>query len=182
MPDTSIPQDPGEPTVDFTPLFDTGSVAVQSDPMRPLVAEPDPTVAPDSVPQSVLVDDESSDAIPEPAHPVAVPGEYQYLKRWKFVAVVTGVWLVAAAVGLGLFYWWFHSLDKTPPVFVLLMYLVFTTVSGLIIAMAQYRPLLSALSIAIMSAPFASTVAAAVLYGVYFCEQAARCLVGVIPY
>jgi hypothetical protein len=42
--------------------------------------------------------------------------------------------------------------------------------------------LISGLAIALMSAPFASTAAAAVLYGVYFCEHASRCLVGVIPY
>jgi hypothetical protein len=46
----------------------------------------------------------------------------------------------------------------------------------------QGKPLLSALGIAAMSAPFASTAAAAVLYGVYFCEHASRCLVGVLPY
>ena len=48
--------------------------------------------------------------------------------------------------------------------------------------MVAGKPLISALVIALMSAPFASTAAASVLYGVYFCEHASRCLVGVIPY
>jgi hypothetical protein len=48
--------------------------------------------------------------------------------------------------------------------------------------MVQDKPLVSALAIAVMSAPLASTAAAAVLYGVYFCERASRCLVGVLPY
>ena len=89
---------------------------------------------------------------------------------------------MAAAVGLGLYYWWFHSINKTPAVFIVLVYLVMCTVAALIAAMVQDKPLMSALAIALMSAPFASTAAAAVLYGVYFCDQASRCLVGFIPY
>ena len=111
-----------------------------------------------------------------------MPGAYQYVKRWTFVLVVAGVWVVAAASGLGLYYWWYQSLDKTPSIFVLLVYLVVCTVGGLLISMVQNKPLMSALAIAMMSAPLASTAAAAALYGVYFCEQASRCLVGVIPY
>jgi hypothetical protein len=41
---------------------------------------------------------------------------------------------------------------------------------------------MSAIGIALMSAPFASTAAAAVLYGFYFCEHASRCFAGVLPY
>jgi uncharacterized membrane protein len=40
-------------------------------------------------------------------------------------------------------------------------------VGSLLVAMVQNKPLLSALSIAVMSAPLASTAAAAVLYGAY---------------
>ena len=98
-------------------------------------------------------------AHPAPAHPVVVPGAYQYVKRWTFVLVVAGVWIVAAAIGLGLYYWWYHSVDKTPPVFVVLIYLVVCTVGGLLIAMVQNKPLMSALAIALMSAPLASTAA-----------------------
>ena len=96
--------------------------------------------------------------------------------------VVAAVWFVAAAIGLGLYYWWFNSINKTPAVFIVLVYLVMCIVAALIAAMVQDKPPMSALAIALMSAPFASTVAASVLYGVYFCEHASRCFVGVIPY
>jgi hypothetical protein len=146
----------GEPTQPFTPTF-TGEQLVidEAPPSQPLAA---------------------------PAQPVVVPGNYQYLKRWKFVLVVAAVWIVSAAIGLGLYYWWFHSLDKTPTVFVVLIYLVVCTVGSLITAIVQDRPLVSAVSIALMSAPFAAVGAAAVLHGIYFCDRAARCLVGLIPY
>ncbi|MBV8348538.1 MAG: hypothetical protein JOZ49_13710 [Mycolicibacterium sp.] len=39
------------------------------------------------------------------------------------------------------------------------------TVGGLLLAMVQNKPLVSATAIAVMSAPFASTAAAAALYG-----------------
>ncbi len=120
----------------------------------------------------------------EKAQPQAalVPDDRQYLKRWTFVLVVAGVWIVSAAIGLGLYYWWFQSIDKTPPVFVLLIFLVVVTVGSLIAAMVQEKPLMSAVSVALMSAPFAAVGAAAVLHGTYFCDHVARCLVGVIPY
>jgi hypothetical protein len=99
--------DAGVPTQPYTPTFDTGGFPSAADPVQPLVADPDP-----------------SEPIPELAQSVAVPGTYQSLKRWTFVLVVAGVWIVAAASGLGLYYWWFHSLDKTPPVFVVLIFLM----------------------------------------------------------
>jgi hypothetical protein len=40
----------------------------------------------------------------------------------------------------------------------------------------------SALAIALMSAPLAAVGAAAVLHGLYFCQHASRCFVGLIPY
>jgi hypothetical protein len=119
---------------------------------------------------------------PVPAQPAGVPTAYQYLKRWTFVLVVAGVWTVAAGAGLGLYHWWFHSISKTPPVFVVLIFLVVCTVGSLLAAMVDNKPLVSALAIALMSAPLAALGAAAVLYGLYFCERASRCLVGVIPY
>jgi hypothetical protein len=119
---------------------------------------------------------------PAAAPPVVVPSSYQYLKRWTFVLVVAGVWIVAAACGLGLYYWWFHSLDKTPPVFVVLIFLIFCSVGSLLTAMVNNKPLLSALAIAQMSAPLAAMGAAAVLHGLYFCDRVSRCLVGLIPY
>jgi hypothetical protein len=156
----------GEPTEPYTPTFHTGEIGLALDPLQPLAAEPEPVTGP----------------LPPPAPSIVVAGAYQYLRRWTFVLVVAGVWIVAALIGLGLYYWWYQSVDKTPPVFVVLVYLVVCSVASLLTAMVQDKPLVSALAIAVMSAPLASTAAAAVLYGVYFCERASRCLVGVIPY
>jgi hypothetical protein len=104
------------------------------------------------------------------------------LKRRTFLLVLAGVWAVAAVVGLALYLWWYHSVDKTPALFVVLVYLVTCTVVAVLTAMVQNKPLVSALSMAVMSAPFASTAAASVLYGIYFCDRASRCLIGLIPY
>jgi hypothetical protein len=129
------------------------------------------------------VDEAPSEPLPAPAaEPVVVPGQYQYLKRWKFVLVVAGVWVVAAAAGWGLYHWWYHSIDKTPAVFVVLVFLIACTVGGLLIAMVPNRPMASGLAIAVMSAPLAATAGAAVLHGMYFCDRVSRCLVGLIPY
>jgi hypothetical protein len=148
----------GEPTQPYTPTFGTGELPAQSGPV--LTEEPP---AP-------------------PAQPELVPGTFQYLKRWTFVLVVAGVWIVAAACGLGLYYWWFHSLDKTPPVFVVLVFVMICTVGSLLTAMVQNKPLVSALAIGLMSAPLAALGGAAVLHGLYFCDRVSRCLVGLIPY
>lgn len=117
-----------------------------------------------------------------PVQPVTVPGRYLYLKWWQLVLVLFGVWMVSAVVGLGLFYWWYHSIDKTATAFAVLVYVVACAVGGVMLAMAQGRALLSALSLAVMSGPFASVAAAAPLYGYYFCERTGHCLIGVIPY
>ncbi len=143
-----------EPTAPFTPTF-TGAMPALTD----------------ETPSEPLADGSEQ--------PVAAGA---YLKRWTFVLVVLTSWLVAAAVGLGLFYWWFNSINKTPAVFAVLVYLVMCIVAALIAATVPDRPLMAALGIALLSAPFASTAAAAVLYGVYFCDHASRCLIGVIPY
>ena len=156
----------GEPTEPYSPTFHTGEIGLALDPLQPLAADSEPETGP----------------LPVPAQSIVVAGAYQYLKRWTFVLVVAGVWIVAALIGLGLYHWWYQSVDKTLPVFVVLIYLVVCTVGSLLAAMVQNKPLISALAIAVMSAPLASTAAAAVLYGVYFCERASRCLVGVLPY
>jgi hypothetical protein len=156
----------GEATRPYVPIF-TGDFPAQPDPVRQQAAEPEPVVAAEA----------ASGPFSAPAQPVA----YQYLKRWTFVLVVAGVWIVAAAAGLGLYYWWFHSLDKTPSVFVVLIFLMVCGVGSLLTAMVN-KPVVSALAIALMSAPFAATGAAAVLHGLYFCDRVSRCLVGVIPY
>jgi len=117
-----------------------------------------------------------------PVQSVTVPGRYLYVKWWKLAGVILGGWAAAAVVGLGLFSWWYHSIDKTPALFAVLVYVVVCTVGGVMLAMTQGRPLVSALSVAMMSGPFAAVAAAAPLYGYYYCERAGHCLVGVIPY
>ncbi|MEB4208557.1 hypothetical protein [Mycobacterium sp. 94-17] len=117
-----------------------------------------------------------------PVQPVNVPGRYLYLKWWKLALVLLGVWAAAGVIGLGLFYWWYHSVDKTPALFVVLVYVVVCVVAGVMLAMTQGRPLISALAVALMSGPFAALVAAAPLYGHSLCARVGHCLVGVIPY
>ena len=162
---------PGEPTAPFLPTF-TGELPALAElpaPWQPLAADREPVEV-------------RSAPLPIPAPPEVVPGTYQYLKRWTFLLVVAGVWIVGAACGLGLYYWWFHSLDKTLSVFVVLLFLVVCAVGSLLAAMVSDKPLVSALGIGLMSAPLAATVAAAVQHGLYFCERVSPCLVGLIPY
>ena len=174
-------------TQSFVPDFDddTGSQPV------PLVAEPEKAPeASESGPQTKEPDKESDEDAGEdsgaeaaPVQSVTVPGRYQYLKWWKLILVLLGVWILVAEVGLGLFYWWYHSIDKTPALFTALVYVVACAVGGVMLAMVQGRPLISALSLAVMSGPFASLVAAAPLYGYYYyCARTGHCLIGVIPY
>ena len=111
-----------------------------------------------------------------------VVDEAPHLKRWTFALVLVPVWIVAAIIGLALYLWWYHSIDKTPALFVVLVYLVVCTVAAVLTAMVRNKPLVSALAIALVSAPFASTAAASVLYGIYFCDRASRCLLGLVPY
>lgn len=103
----------------------------------------------------------------EPAQPALIPGVPQVLRRWTFVLVVTGMWVFAAAAGLGLYYWWYHEVDKTGPVFAVLVYLLACMVGSLLAALVQDKPVVAAVALALMSAPLASTAAAAVLYGGY---------------
>ncbi len=112
------------------------------------------------------------------AHPVVVPGSYQLLKRWKFALIVAGVWMLAAAVGLGFYYWWYTALDKTIPVFGILLYLVVCMVASMLVSMVPDRPQITGLSIALMAAPLASMAAAAVLHGAYYFEWIARPIIG----
>ncbi|BBX75070.1 hypothetical protein H7H78_06470 [Mycobacterium shinjukuense] len=168
-----VDREAGPGTEPFVPDFDdTGSQPVAS------VAPPEgssPAVAeahqPSAAPATETV-----------AGPVSVPGRYLYAPRWKLVLVVLGVWLAAAEVGLSLFYWWYHTLDKTAAVFVVLVYIVVCTLGGLMLSMVPGRPLITALSLGVMSGPFASVAAAAPLYGYYYCARVGHCLVGVIPY
>jgi hypothetical protein len=144
----------GEPTGNWTPLFDTGTIEAQRAEAQPITATEPPG-------------DNPSEPIPAFGPPEVVPGTYAYLKRWTFVLVVAGVWIVAAGIGVALYEWWFSSLDKTVPVFVVFVYVVVCAVGSLLLGMIQNKPVLAALSIALMSAPLASTSAAGVLYGAY---------------
>ncbi|MCV7031296.1 hypothetical protein AWC25_06515 [Mycobacterium sherrisii] len=121
-----------------------------------------------------------------PAQSVSVPGRYQYLKWWKLALVILGTWAVTAEVGLSLFYWWYHTIDKAAPVFMTLVYVVACVVGAVMLAMVQGKPVVAALSIAVLSGPFGSLLAAAPLYGYYYCARVGppvgHCVIGVIPY
>lgn len=117
-----------------------------------------------------------------PAAPVVVPPQLHFLTWWKLVLALVAVWIPAAGVGLGLFAWWYSVLDKTPVVFVVFSYVAVCLVAGLMLAMVPEKPLVTAFAIALMSAVFASAIAAAPLYGHYFCQVKSPCLVGIIPY
>ena len=122
-----------------------------------------------------------SEAIPA----IAAAGQYLYLTWWKFILILLAVWVPAGGIGAGLFYWWSHdpSKHKTEVVFVLLAYVVVSTVAGLILAMVPDRALVSALAIAMLSAVFASVVGAAPVYGKFYCEHSPRhCAAGILPY
>ena len=159
---------------DFSDSDDTGS-----QPPIKRAEEPPPGSAPG---RDEADRDSPTDSAGAPVPPVTVPGRYVYLKWWKLLLVILAVWFVAVEVGLGLLYWWYHSADQTAALFVVLVYVVACVVGAVMLAMAQGRPLVSALSVALLSAPFASLAAAAPLYGYYQCARVGHCLVGVIPY
>ena len=120
MADKDLDSDPG--TAAFVPNFDddTGEDAVpfvpnfDDDDSEP-VPEPHPVVEPESV-----------------VVPVVMPGRYQYVKWWKLLLVLLGVWFAAAEVGPSLFYWWYHTVDKTAAVYTVLVYVVACVVAGVI--------------------------------------------------
>lgn len=187
--------DTGEDSVPFVPDFkdlqDTGSQPS----LLPRVSEPDKSGSPSSelkeMPETASPDaaagegstaESASESATAPVHSVTLPGRYQHLNWWKLVLVILGVWFAAAEVGLSLFYWWYHTSDKTAAVFVVLVYVVACVVGAVMLAMVQNRPVISALSVAVMSGPFASVAAAAFLYGYYYCARTSHCLVGLIPY
>jgi hypothetical protein len=118
----------------------------------------------------------------KPPKPVVVEGQYRFLKWWQLALVLVAVWIPAAGIGLGLFSWWYSLADKTPAVFVVVVYAVGCILAGVIVAMVGEKPLLAALAIALMSAVFASAAAAAPLYGHHFCQHVSRCVGGIIPY
>jgi hypothetical protein len=191
-------------TEPYTPTFDTGAHPKA----EPAFIEPEPKARRrrwwhrrSDTPATEIADEPASSPAPTaptatgdappsgplhaPAPPIAVPGRYHYVKWWQFILMLLAVWVPAAAIGAGLFYWWSHdnSKNKTAVVFVVLVYIVVCTVTGLMLAMVPDRPLMSALAIAMISAVFASAVAAAPLYGAFYCNHSQRpCLVGIVPY
>lgn len=166
----------------WPPSFDTGP---HPTPLPGLFDEPEPESEfgrsePD---QPQPTDRPASPSNPaKPSKPLVVAGQYRFLKWWQLALVLLAVWIPAAGIGLGLFSWWYSLADKTPAVFVLVVYAGGCVVAGLILAMVGERPLVAAVAIALMTAVFASAVAAAPLYGHYFCQHVSRCVGGVIPY
>ncbi|MGV0773620.1 hypothetical protein [Mycobacterium syngnathidarum] len=156
-------------TADFTPLFDTGENEILDEELSGNLAPAERMTA-----DETASDDAPSAPLPAPIPPIVVEGSYLSVKWWTFVGVLAGVWVVSAAAGAGLYYYWYQSADKTWPVFVVLAYIVVTTVGALVASTAQRKPLLSALAIALMSAPLAAMAAAAVFYGAYVFGWIAR--------
>lgn len=187
------------------PIFDTGphpnplqafeSESVVSEPGSAAEDAPEPSLAqafseveradtdaflrsvnPHPVP--VLAQRPSAQAVSVPAQPVVVPGTFEFVKRWRFALILVGVWVVSAAAGLGFYYWWYSALEKTVPVLGILGYLVICMVASLLVSLIPNRPQVTALAIALMAAPLASTAAAAVLHGAYYFEWIARPVIG----
>ena len=156
------------------PIFDTGP---HPDPLQP---------APQAFSESESVDTDAflrsvTGHLPPvaiAAKPVAVPGTYQFVKRWRFALIVAGVWLLSAAAGLGFYFWWYTSLDKTLPVLGILLFVAAAMVASLLVSMIPDRPHLTALAIALMAIPLASLAAAALLHGAYYFEWIARPAIG----
>lgn len=143
---------------DRNPWFDTSYGPVHVEPVEDIFA-----------PTDVLERDPgaTADAAATPAQPVAVPGQYQFLKVWKLLSVLLAVWLVAGAVGLGLYYWWFQSTDKSWTELAVLIYVIVCMVGALLVSLPDQRPVLSATAIAVLTAPYASAVGAGALYGMF---------------
>jgi hypothetical protein len=175
-------------TEPYTPSFDTGVhqkvepafIEPEAPPKRRWWRRGSDAAKPPVQPAGGLNPAAYTDAPPESA----VASDH-YVKWWQFVLALLSVWIPAGAIGAGLFYWWSHdaSRHKTAVVFVVLAYVVVSTVAGLILAMVADRPLVSALAIAMISAVFASVVAAAPVYGKFYCQHSQRhCAAGVLPY
>jgi hypothetical protein len=148
-------------------------------------AGPDPLPPPEHDQAEPVAEAPAEPGLSAPVMPVAAPPaepRVYGLNRWFFAAVLVVVWIPAAAAGVGLYYWWFHSVDKTWPVFVVLIFVGVCTLCALLTAMVNDKPLVSTLALAVMAAPLAAVAAAAVLHGTYFCDRVGHCLVGLIPY
>jgi hypothetical protein len=168
-PEPSVPQAFSEMEREDTDAF---LRSVNPDPL-PVLADWPPV---QSVP--VLAQGPPAQTVSVPAQPVVVPGTFEFVKRWRFALILVGVWAVSAVVGLGFYYWWYSALEKTVPVLGILGYLVICMVASLLVSLVPNRPQVTALAIALMAAPLASTAAAAILHGAYYFEWIARPLIG----
>ena len=74
-------------TQPYLPMFEPASFRRPPIRCEPSVADPTADVP--------------SGPIPAPAQSEVVPGTYQYLKRWTFVLVVAGVWIVGGRLRAG---------------------------------------------------------------------------------
>ncbi|WP_024444022.1 MULTISPECIES: hypothetical protein [unclassified Mycobacterium] len=166
----------------MAPIFDTGPHPVPLP--GPAEAPDEPHTGAEPIPWADPESATPPSALPaaKPPKPVVLTGQYQYLKWWQLALVLLAVWIPAAGIGLGLFAWWYSLADKTPAVFVVLIYVAVCVVAGVIAAMVGEKPLMSAVAIALMSAVFAAALAAAPLYGHYYCQHVSRCVAGVLPY
>lgn len=140
---------------DRNPWFDPMSAPAHAEPVDDLFG-----------PSDVLLAERESESTSrsEPVSPMAVPGQYHFLKVWQLLAVLGATWVIAAAVGIGLYYWWFQAVDKTWAEVGVLMYVLAAVVGALLVSLPGQRPTLSATSIAVLTAPFASGLGAAALY------------------
>ncbi|OCB10825.1 hypothetical protein A5717_21960 [Mycolicibacterium porcinum] len=161
-------------TADFTPLFDTGENEALDEELSAAGSPSETPSAEDMTPDETAPDDAPSAPLPTAAPSIVVEGSYLSVKWWTFVGVLAGVWFVSAAAGAGLYYYWYQAADKTWPVFAALAYVVVITVGALVASTAQRKPVVSALAIALMSAPLAAMAAAAVFYGAYVFGWIAR--------
>lgn len=96
-----------------------------------------------------------------------VAEQFEVIKRWKLALIIAGVWAAGAAAGAGMYYWWFHSMDKTWVEFAALVFVIVCVVAALLVAMIEDRPVLSAVALGVMSTPFAAACGAGLLYGYY---------------
>ena len=161
------------------PIFDTGPFP------EPLPASSGSVwsrPAPGAEPPAPAAPSAGDEPRPAGAGPVAVPAQHRFLKRWQLLVALLAVWIPAAAIGLGLFSWWYTLAEKTPAVFVVFVYVTGCAAAGLLLATVRGRPLVSAFAIAALSAVFASAMAAAPLYGHYYCQVKSPCLAGILPY
>jgi hypothetical protein len=168
-PEPSVPQAFSEMEREDTDAF-----------LRSVNPDPIPVLAdwPSAQSVPVLAQRPPAQTVSASAQPVVVPGTFEFVKRWRFALILVGVWAVSAVVGLGFYYWWYSALEKTVPVLGILGYLVICMVASLLVSLVPNRPQVTALAIALMAAPLASTAAAAILHGAYYFEWIARPLIG----